>query len=154
MSQLPALPAAVTRRWHWLAVYFTGWTLLGLWQGINSALGHRGDIPPLPLWQPLTWELSSTLTVGVLALLVFRFEARFALSGGRTLRYLPLHAPAAVVFSLLHVALMVSLRKGVYALAGGHYVFGGAVPLFYEFQKDVITYAVIVGACVWLRTRR
>ncbi|MDE1959601.1 MAG: histidine kinase [Xanthomonadaceae bacterium] len=143
---------------HWrlreYALYVTGWLLLGLWQGINSALGHRGDVPPLPLWQPLTWELSSTLTVGALALLVFRFEARFALGGGRTLRHLPLHALAAVTFSLLHVAAMVGLRKIVYALAGGHYAFGGAVPLFYEFQKDVITYAVIIGACVWLRTRR
>ncbi|EQD74037.1 sensor histidine kinase, partial [mine drainage metagenome] len=55
---------------------------------------------------------------------------------------------------MLHVALMVSLRKGVYALASTHYDFGGAVPLLYEFQKDVLTYAVIIGACVWLRTRR
>jgi len=137
-----------------LALYGAGWLLLGLWLGVNSVLGHRGELPPLPLWQPLTWELSSTLTVGALALLVFRFEARFALGGGRTLRQLPLHALAAVAFSLLHVAVMVGLRKGVYALAGGHYDFGGAVPLFYEFQKDVITYAVIVSACVWLRTRR
>ena len=137
-----------------LALYGATWLLLGLWLGVNSALGHRGEMPPLPLWQPLTWELSSTLTVGALALLVSRFEARFALGGGRTLRHLPLHAPAAVAFSLLHVAAMVGLRKGVYALAGGHYHFGGGVPLFYEFQKDVITYAVIVSACVWLRTRR
>ena len=154
MSQLPALPAAVTRRWHWLAVYFTGWTLLGLWQGINSALGHRGDIPPLPLWQPLTWALSSAMAVAVLALAVYRFEARFVLGGGRTWRHLPAHLLAAVLFTLLHVALMVALRKGVYALAGQHYHFGGVVSLLYQFQMDVITYAVIIGVCAYLRTRR
>lgn len=154
MSPDTAAPIRASGRWPNLALYGAGWLLLGLWLGVNSALGHRGELPPLPLWQPLTWELSSTLTVGALALLVFRFEARFALGGGRTLRQLPLHALAAVAFSLLHVAAMVGLRKGVYALAGGHYDFGGGVPLFYEFQKDVITYAVIVGACVWLRTRR
>ncbi|THD11262.1 sensor histidine kinase [Metallibacterium scheffleri] len=145
-------------RIHWrlleYALYLTGWLLLGLWLGINSALGHRGDVPPLPLWQPLTWELSSTLTIGALALLVFRFDARFPFGGGRTLRHLPLHALAAMTFSMLHVAAMVGLRKIVYALAGTLYNFGGVAPLFYEFQKDVITYAVIIGACVWLRTRR
>ena len=154
MNQLPALPAAAAKRRHWLAAYFTGWTLLGLWQGINSALGHRGDIPPLPLWQPLTWALSSAMAVAVLALAVYRFEARFVLGGGRTWRHLPAHLLAAVLFTLLHVALMVALRKGVYALAGQHYHFGGVVSLLYQFQMDVITYAVIIGVCAYLRTRR
>ena len=142
------------RHWSRIGLYAGGWSLLGLWLGVNSALGHRGELPALPLWQPLTWELSSTLTIGALALLVARFEARAPLGGGHTLRRLPLHLVAAVLFSLLHVATMVGLRKIIYALAGAHYHFGGLLPLFYEFQKDVISYALIVGVCAFLRTRR
>ncbi len=155
-SAIAANPPAIAAHWRLreFALYFCYWLLFGLWQGINSALGHHGAMPPLPLWQPLTWALSSTLTVAVLALAVYRFEAHFPLGGGRTWQRLPAHFIAAPLFSLLHVAVMVILRKSVYALVGQHYNFGGAVPLLFQFQMDMITYAMIIGVCAFLRARR
>ena len=155
-SAIAADPPAIAPHWglREFARYFGYWLLFGLWQGINSALGHHGDTLPPPLWQPLTWALSSTLPVAVLALAVYRFEARFPLGGGRTWQRLPAHFIAAPLFSLLHVAVMVILRKSAYALVGQHYNFGGAVPLLFQFQMDMITYAMIIGVCAFLRTRR
>ncbi|EQD31698.1 regulatory protein, partial [mine drainage metagenome] len=152
-TSTPRHTATTNWLWRQFTLYFGAWLLFGLWQGANASLGHLGDTPPLPLWQPLTWALSSTMTVAVLALAVFRFEARFPLGSGRTGQHLASHGIAALLFTLLHVTAMVGLRKGVYALFGQHYDFGGAVMLIYQFQMDVFNYAVIVGACAYLRTR-
>ena len=60
--------------------------------------------------------------------------------------------------SLVHVALMVALRKLAYALGGESYVFTnpGADPWLYEFRKDVGTYLQFLGFAVaaqWLLAR-
>lgn len=151
MNQTSASPR---RRPLVYALYFAGWTLLGLWLGIDSLLGQHGQFPRPAPWEPLTWELSSALVTGALALLVAGFEAHLPLVRGSLLRHLPLHVAGAIAFSLLHVAGMVAMRKAVYLVMGSHYVFGGFVPLFYEMQKDLLTYVVIVGACMLLRTLR
>jgi hypothetical protein len=60
-----------------------------------------------------------------------------------------------VVFSGLHIAGMVGLRKLVMFLAGGTYDFHFSVAtLIYEFRKDVMT-CVLIGSALWLiDTRR
>lgn len=56
-----------------------------------------------------------------------------------------LHFIAAVVFSALHIAGMVVIRKIGYATAGSEYVFAYqgdlVMPVVYEMRKDVLTYA-------------
>ena len=55
------------------------------------------------------------------------------------------HLLASVVFSALHVALMVAMRKVVYACAGSSYDFGDwLAQVGYEYLKDVRTYALIL----------
>jgi LytS/YehU family sensor histidine kinase len=52
-------------------------------------------------------------------------------------------------FVLLHVAGMVGMRKGIYALAGARYVFGDlGLELPYEALKDVATFWILVGLAV------
>lgn len=135
----------------WLA-YAGAWLALGLWQGVNTIVGLRNAGRPIAAWQPLSWELSSIAVIAVLALAVSRFEQRFPLSGPGWPRRLPVHVPAALAFSLAHTLAMVGLRKVVYAWYGTRYDFGDwRLGLFYEFQKDLITYALIVGACIGWR---
>jgi hypothetical protein len=67
-------------------------------------------------------------------------------------RVVGLHFGAACVFSLLHVIGMVALRKLGYASAGSTYLFAYngdlALPFFYEWRKDLLTYASN-PACYW-----
>jgi signal transduction histidine kinase len=151
-----AMPEASTNR-AWLG-YFLGWLGIGLWLGINVVIGHRNSGSHVPAWEPMTWELSSSAVMALLAIAVFRFECSHPLSGSDWLRRLPAHVPAAIAFSLLHTLGMVGIRKAVYALMGTRYDFGDPVlGLAYELQKDVISYALIAGFCVaWrgLRARR
>ena len=56
-------------------------------------------------------------------------------------------------FSLAHVALMVALREGAYALAGEDYEFGGG-GLLYEYRKDVLSYTIYAATFWIVRTLR
>jgi len=149
-------PSAERRRrvWLWLG-YAAAWAALGTWEGINVIIGHRNGGQPIAAWEPMTWELSSVALMAVLAVFVYVFERRFPLSGPDWPRRLPLHLPAAIVFSALHTIGMVGIRKGVYSLEGRYYDFGDAwLGFAYELQKDLISYAVIAGTCIALRTLR
>ncbi|MEP7041910.1 MAG: histidine kinase [Dokdonella sp.] len=138
----------------WLA-YFSAWLALGLWLGLNVIIGQRNSGSTMAPWEPLSWELSSVVLMSVLAVGVFRFEARFPLSGPDWMRRLPVHLPAVLLFSLLHTVGMVAIRQIVYAANHSVYRFGDwRLGLTYEFQKDLISYAAIVGFCVAWRAVR
>ena len=138
----------------WLT-YAAGWLALGLWNGVNAIVGLRNAGSLLPAWKPMSWELTSAGAVAVLAIAVARFERRVPLSGPGWSRRLPAHVPAVLAFSLLHTLAMVGLRSLVYAAQGTDYDFGDwRLGLVYEFQKDLITYAMIVGLCVGWRLWR
>ncbi len=137
----------------WIA-YACAWLALGLWLGINTIIGHRNGGSAIAAWEPLTWELSSVV-VAILALFVYRFERRFPLSGSAWPRRLPIHAAAAFAFSVIHVVAMVGLRKIAYVAHGKIYDFGDPwLGFAYELQKDLITYAIIIGFCVAARALR
>jgi signal transduction histidine kinase len=117
--------------------------LFGLYEGINQVVGLRGS--GFAAWKPLVWEISSVIVIFALIPLIVRFERRFRLDERPRWRIAAAHAGAALVFSALHVGGMLALRKLAYAVVGQHYAFD-SLPLqaFYELQKDLITYAIIL----------
>ncbi len=143
------------RHWRgWLA-YATAWFAIGTWLGINVIIGHRNSGSTIPPWEPMTWELSSAAVMALLALAIAAFERRFPLSGAGWTRRLWPHLLAVPVFSLLHTAGMVGIRKLVYLSQGRSYDFGDPLLGYaYELQKDLISYALIAAACVGIRALR
>jgi DNA-binding LytR/AlgR family response regulator len=98
---------------------------------------------------PLFWELSSIITIIVVAPVLFVAVRRMRHVQGWPLR-VGLAVAAIIVFSGLHIAGMVGLRKLVMLLAGGTYDFQfSAATLIYEFRKDVMT-CVLIGSALWL----
>ena len=117
--------------------------LFGLYLGINSMVGLRGT--GIAGWKPMVWELSSVVVIFALIPLVVRFEAHFRLDSHPRWRIAIAHVGGALVFSALHVAGMLLLRKLAYAVVGQRYDFDSlAIQAFYELQKDLITYVVIL----------
>jgi two-component system LytT family sensor kinase len=117
--------------------------LFGLYLGINSMVGLRGT--GIAGWKPMVWELSSVVVIFALIPLVVRFEARFRLDAHPRWRIAIVHLGGALIFSALHVAGMLLLRKLAYAFVGQHYAFDSLpIQAFYELQKDFITYALIL----------
>jgi hypothetical protein len=101
---------------------------------------------PFASWQPILWEWSSILVMLALLPAVIAFERRVPLVFSASLRRnLAWHLLASVVFSLVHVLAMVSIRKAVYIAMGQHYDFGPWLrELSYEYIKDVQTYTGIL----------
>ena len=87
--------------------------------------------------------------------LVFRFEQRFRIDSRPRTRIAIAHAAGLVVFSAIHTTVMVLLRQAAYAAMGESYDFGSIwVRGFYELQKDVILYAVILTVFFAMREFR
>jgi hypothetical protein len=98
---------------------------------------------------PLFWELSSIVTIIVVAPVLFVAVRRMRHVSGWPLR-IGLAVAAIIVFSGLHIAGMVGLRKLAMFLVGGTYDFHfSAATLMYEFRKDVIT-CLLIGGALWL----
>jgi signal transduction histidine kinase len=133
-------------------VYVACWLVVGVYQGLNARIGAD---PGVAAWKPYVWELSSALTIMLLVPLVYRFEQRFRIDSRPRTRIVVAHAVGLVVFSSVHTSVMVLLRKLAYAAAGESYDFGSIwVRGFYELQKDVILYAVILTVCFAMREFR
>ncbi|MEM9384935.1 MAG: LytTR family DNA-binding domain-containing protein [Pseudomonadota bacterium] len=99
------------------------------------------------VWEPFVWEFSSGLSTLALLPAVLLLERRYPFTAERWQPPLAVHLLATIPFSLLHVALMVGLRKVAYVAAGSFYDFGGgqlALELLYEWRKDLMTYGSIV----------
>ncbi|HEX3950681.1 MAG TPA: histidine kinase [Steroidobacteraceae bacterium] len=129
-------------RFSW-ALYAILAVLFGLYEGINALVGSRGSA--IAAWKPLIWEMSSVVVIVALIPFIVRFERRFRLDERPRWRIVVAHAAGALAFSGLHIAGMLALRKLAYAVVGQHYAFDSlALQAFYEFQKDLITYVIIL----------
>lgn len=110
------------------------------------------DLRTAPFYQPLIWELTSNLTIGLLIPLLVAFERRFPLHWDTLRRHLPWHLAGTVVFCAAHVVAMMLLRELAWSWMGGTYNVGSWVAQFgYEYLKDVRSYVLILGAVISYR---
>src|ERR1700761_820923 len=132
---------SMTIRHKWTLFVALGF-LLSVYLGLNAAIGVRHHFPA---WQPFVWEMSSGFVIFALIPLIVRFENRFRVDSRPRTRVFLIHLGAAVVFSAIHTTSMVLLRKLAYWVMSDSYDFGD-IPTqwFYELQKDLITYLVIL----------
>lgn len=94
---------------------------------------------------PWLMEITSSLVIVALVPLVAFWENLHPVASGRWRRVIPAHILGSLVFSGLHIAGMVVLRKLVaWAFFGEPYVFFDAPlsDLVYEYRKDLLTYAL------------
>ncbi|WP_199100184.1 LytTR family DNA-binding domain-containing protein [Dyella sp. ASV21] len=97
--------------------------------------------------EPWVWEISSSLAILALVYPVVLATRRWPMRFDTWRRNLKVHLLLSVPFCLIHVGLMVALRKLAYGLRGYHYNFGDDWPLQlgYEYLKDIRTYFAFVG---------
>ncbi|QKW58922.1 LytTR family DNA-binding domain-containing protein [Stenotrophomonas sp. NA06056] len=103
-------------------------------------------------------EFSSALVSLLLLALLIRAASRWPLHADTWRQRLMPYLLGAVAWWLLHVSGMVLLRKAAHTLSGSHYTFGDwPAQWFYEFFKDIQTYALLVSAVhavAWFGRRR
>jgi signal transduction histidine kinase len=126
--------------------------LFGAYLGVNHSLQIS---PDTARWKPFVWEMSSVVVIAPLVALIVRFEGRFRVDARPRGRIILAHSLAALVFSIVHTAGMVLIRKLTYPVFGEHYDFGNVlVQGFYELQKDIITYLVVLVVTFAMREFR
>jgi len=104
------------------------------------------DEPARGVFGPIVWEGSSWLTL-LLFFWIPWVGYRLAPPFARPRWKLLVHIPAAALYSLLHVASFVALRRLAYLLAGSRYDYGQFWPQFvYEFRKDALGYVLFVAS--------
>lgn len=106
-------------------------------------------------WEPMLWEGSSAFAILLLLPAVWRVYHRFHWRGRPLWQAVGLHAAAALLFSLVHVAIMVAVRIAGYAMDGARYDFAQGdllLQLVYEGRKDAISYAILFAA-MWTEDR-
>lgn len=109
------------------------------WMEVQRGGGHNA------WWEPVTWEVSSTIMLLALIPALVAFERRFPFHVDTWRRVLPWHVLGMLVFSAAHVVGMVALRRLVYAAAGSTYDFGHwPRQMFYELMKDWRTYCIFL----------
>ena len=100
-----------------------------------------------PFWEVAVWEWSSNLVLLALVpvvVLAGQYRPLHLVFQRQNLRW---HLAASVVYSLVHVAAMVALRKVAYWSQGSHYDFGAWWrELPYEYLKDVRAYFLVLLA--------
>lgn len=106
---------------------------------------RRAKLDFIAWWEPMTWECTSIGTILALMPAVVWFTRRWPLHFDTWRRLVPHYIVASLVWSILHVVVMVSLRKLVYALQGHTYDFGPwPRELFYEYLKDARSFSSFV----------
>jgi hypothetical protein len=135
----------------WLVYGAIAAVALGI--GIVNALSKAQDVAwhggSYDAGTQLLWEMTSFAVIILLAPLLFVTVRRMRHATGWPLR-IGLAVAAILVFSSLHIAGMVGLRKLAMLAVGGAYDFHfSAATLLYEFRKDVIT-CLLIGGSLWL----
>lgn len=106
------------------------------------------DGDPLPVWKP--WTLEGSSSIGWLTVMPLIALAAIRLRPPRLswLATAAAHLLLTVAVSLLHVAIMVALRKLAFGLMGAAYRLAPDLPaaLIYEWRKDAIDYVTIALA--------
>jgi hypothetical protein len=127
----------------WVAVLAIQVAFNSIVAWLDLGRGRHG----VDFWQPLSWEVSSNVVVGLLIPAVVAFEHRYPLRFGTLPRNLLPHLGGSLVFCLVHVIGMHSLRYPLYAAMGEQYQHASWLGIFgYEYLKDVRSYFLILVA--------
>lgn len=97
------------------------------------------------IWEPFVWEYSSAIGNIICIPLVLILMRRIPLDWSNIKSSLAIYLVASIPFSLLHVGIMVGLRKFVYWTQERFYDFGD-IPfeLVYEYRKDVWGFVFLI----------
>ena len=142
--ELEADRRADRKTWLYFTIFVFAAFLVNALSAQDEIMRQGGSHPALP------WLSEATSHLVILALVPFitQMLSRFPLFAGQWRANLIRHAFAVVFFSIVHILLMVGLRKlFMPILFGFRYDFGLSDPSvwLYEFRKDALSYATIAA---------
>lgn len=105
---------------------------------------RAGDLTFL-IWEPFVWEYSSALGSLLMFPALIWLLKNSPFNWQKVPASLAMYFGASIIFSMLHIAIMVGGRKLVYLAYGRSYDFGLSwFELIYEYQKDAISFVFFI----------
>ena len=103
-------------------------------------------------WEPWLWESTSAVVIVAMAPLIGLAVRRWTPTRDNLIRPALIHFGLTIPFAAAHILFIWLIRESAYWLAHSHYGFfddGAALVAFYEWRKDVLSYATI-AATYWI----
>lgn len=104
------------------------------------------------LWEPVVWEVTSAIVILAVAPLIGWAVRRWTPTRDNLQRPGLIHFALTFPFAAVHVAGIYVMRTAIYRVVHARYGFfddGVGLVLFYEWRKDVLSYAAI-AATYWV----
>ena len=106
---------------------------------------RSGEALPFQLWEPFIWEYASAISALLLFPALVILLKRVPFDWQAIKRSIFYYFIASVVFSLLHVFIMVGIKEAVYFIMSENYDFGDFwFELFYEYRKDLWSFVFFI----------
>lgn len=131
-----------------------GMCFLAAYIFINNTINATSDIMeakrlntlPFEWWEPFIWEYSSALGILVLIPGIVYFLTSYPFNFQAMGRSISVYLLASIVFSVLHVCMMVGIRKLVYWTNARDYDFGLLwYEFLYEYRKDLLSFIFLIA---------
>lgn len=141
--------------WEVFAIFLVIAVAVALTNVFTQLADYEENGIALPAWQPAVWEFSSIAMLLVMLPAVMGLARVIPPGADRPWRWLAVHAAATIPFTVVHTLGMGVIRWGVYPLFHDAYrprhLLGAVI---YEWRKDVLSYAAIVGIYTLWRAYR
>lgn len=135
---------------------WTLWLAFSLLAALINSISGVADIAQsgasTPHWHQYADEMTSWFGFAVAVPVLFLFDNALATRKVPLSGRLLIYAVSSIVFSGVHIALMMGARPPVFALFGGHYGIGSWLDRFtYEYPKDIVTFLIALGVAALQR---
>lgn len=139
----------------WARVEWRPWAFIALVSLVVVAVNASSDFLEMTRaghdfiwWEPVAWEVTSAIVIVGMAPLIGMAVRRWMPTRDNFIRPGLIHFGLTIPFAIVHVSGIWVLRSAIYWMAQADYGFfddGMGLVLFYEWRKDVLTYAVIAS---------
>lgn len=106
---------------------------------------NRSGERSFQLWEPFVWEFSSALSTMMLLRACVWLLKTYTFDWGKVKVFFGIYLFSSLIYSLAHVAIMVSIRELVYWSQSLDYDFGNIfIEFLYEYRKDLWSFIFIL----------
>ncbi|MGE0740913.1 MAG: LytTR family DNA-binding domain-containing protein [Hyphomonadaceae bacterium] len=143
----------------WARAEWRPWVFIALVSLVIVAVNASSDFMemqsaglPFDWWEPWVWEVTSAIVIVSLAPLIGMAVRRWPPARDNLIRPGLIHFGLTIPFAAAHIIFIWLIREAIYWVGQSHYGFfdeGVLRVSFYEWRKDVLSYAAI-AATYWI----
>jgi len=143
----------------WARAEWRPWVFVALVSLVIVAVNASSDLLEMrragvefEWWEPWVWEITSAIVIVAMAPLIGMAVRRWTPTRDNLIRPGLIHFALTIPFASVHVAAIWIMREAIYWVGKSHYGFfddGVLLVGFYEWRKDVLSYAAI-AASYWI----